>query len=65
MLATVAAWRKSLAAALGSLVTALAFTHNIPFLPASLTTEIGVVVAVLTPIITWLVPPNKTKAAGK
>lgn len=59
MLATVAAWRKSLAAALGSLVTVLAFTHNIPFLPASFVTEVGVVLGVLTPVITWLVPPNK------
>lgn len=60
MLTTLAQWRKALASGIGTLLTILTFTGNLPFIPSTWVTTIGVVVGILTPIATWLVP-NKTK----
>lgn len=51
--------RKAVAAAVGSLLTVLTFAHSLPFIPAQYETLIGVVLGVLTPLATWLIP-NRT-----
>lgn len=52
---------KAIVAGLGALLTALTFAHQFDsFLPGPVHTIVGIVIAVLTPLLTWLVP-NKTK----
>jgi hypothetical protein len=51
--------RKAIASAVGVALTALTFAHHFSFLPSTWQTVIGILIAVLTPIVTWLVP-NKT-----
>jgi energy-converting hydrogenase Eha subunit F len=59
MLAQLASIQKFLASAIGVLLVVLTYTHNLPFVPAQWESVVGVVIAVLTPISTWLVK-NKT-----
>lgn len=56
MLDKLAQIRKAIAAAVGVALTALTFAHTLTFLPGSWTTSIGVLLAVLTPIATYLTP---------
>lgn len=51
--------RKAIASALGVLLTVLTFAYGLPFL-GQYHIVIGIVVAILTPIATYLVP-NKPK----
>lgn len=62
MFAWLATIRKFLVSAVGGAVTALTLIDKIPFLPHTVTGPVGIVLAVLTPILTYLVP-NKTPAA--
>jgi hypothetical protein len=64
MLSQLSSAKKALAAALGMVLTVLTFTHNLPFVPAQWEAVVGVVLAVLTPIATWLTPnkPAPVKA---
>lgn len=52
---------KALASAIGVAVTVLTVADKIPFVPGPWHVTIGVILAVLTPVATWLVP-NKAKA---
>lgn len=56
MLSQFASIRKAVVAALGVALTALTFAHTLTFLPASWVATVGVLLAVLTPIATWLTP---------
>ena len=56
MLSQLSQIRKALVSALGVALTALTFAHTLTFLPASWVATVGVVLAVLTPIATWLTP---------
>lgn len=53
---------KALTSALGVALTVLGLADKIPFLPGSWHHTVGLLLAVLTPIATWLVP-NKTAKA--
>jgi hypothetical protein len=59
MLDKLAQARKFLVTALGSLLTVLTFTHNLPFLPANVSAAVGIGIAAITSILTWLVPNAK------
>lgn len=54
--------RKAIAAALGMLLTVLTLLDKIP-LGGHINLIVGIVLAVLTPVVTWLVP-NKAKATA-
>jgi hypothetical protein len=60
MLSKLAEIKKFLVSALGMLLTILAATNKIPFLPPEWHVGATAVAAVLTPILTWLVK-NKDK----
>lgn len=61
MLDKLASIRKALVAGIGGLLTALTFTQNFDWiLPGSTSTTVGVVITVLTTVLTWLVPNAKT-----
>lgn len=51
--------RKALVTGVGSLLTVFTFVNGFGFLPANLHTVVGVCLAVLTTVSTWLIP-NKT-----
>lgn len=63
MLSSLKGSLKAVAGFLGVLLTVLTFTHNIPFLPASLEAAVGVGIMVLTPIVAWFAPYKSTSAA--
>lgn len=52
---------KALTSALGVLLVVLTGANALPFLPSSWHTIVSVILAILTPIATYLVP-NKPKA---
>jgi hypothetical protein len=59
MLSWLSSAKKAVVAGIGSLLTVLTFVNAIPFVPANIHTTVGVVIAVLTTALTYLVP-NKT-----
>lgn len=61
MLTFFASAKKAVVAAVGVALTALTFAHSLTFLPAQWTVAVGVVLAILTPVATWLAP-NKPAA---
>ena len=56
MLSKLAEIRKALVAGIGVTLTALTFAHTWTFLPTAWTVAVGTVIAILTPILTWLAP---------
>ncbi len=52
--------KKAVATAAGVALTALLFAHSLTFLPVGVENVVGIVIAVLTPVVTWLVPGPKT-----
>jgi hypothetical protein len=61
MLSKLSEWSKAIVTGVGTLVTILTFTNNLPFIPSAWHTTIGVVLGVLTTVVTWLTP-NKPPA---
>ncbi len=54
---------KALVSGAGVALTAVTLTHNLSAIrPANVQGPVGVVLAVLTPILTWLVPNAKPAA---
>lgn len=62
MFAALAGIRKAIASGVGVALTALTFANVIPFIPGSIHSQIGIALAILTPVATWLIP-NKAPAA--
>ncbi len=48
--------RKAVATAVGGLLTVLTFAHSIPFLPSGWVGFMGVAIAFLTAVATYVVP---------
>lgn len=65
MFSQLASVQKFLVSALGMVLTVLAFTDKIPFLPGPWHVVVVTLVAVLTPIMTWLVPNKPAKVASE
>lgn len=56
--------KKAIVAAIGVALTALTFAHSLNFiLPASAEAVVGTLIAVLTPVATWLTPGPTTTPA--
>lgn len=56
--------KKAIVSALGVALTGLTFAHGLTFLPGSWIAPVGVLLAILTPIATWLTPGPKNKPAA-
>jgi hypothetical protein len=61
MLTKLAEARKFLVTGLGSLLTVLTFTQHVPFLPGNVATAVGISIATITTLLTWLVPNRPTQ----
>lgn len=62
MLSKLGEVQKFLVSALGMVLTVLAFTDKIPLLPTTWHVGVVAVIAILTPILTWLTP-NKAPSS--